>query len=244
MEKVPTISDNQIEKIKFEFGSATLKGEKYTENHDTHFIDQGHGVAGVFDGVGTKNNGAKAAEAAKSGAEKEITKGNPASPEDRCAGVLHAANESILEEVRKDTTLNSMASTGTVVTWTEDGTGAFASAGDTRLYIVRDTGEIEQITKDDVYDMVELLPPRFKDVITNALGHEDFTPNSGTFAFRKGDRLLILSDGIYKAINDEQIRDIVPTAFSAQELADDLVNVALHQEEKSDDKTAVVIFAK
>lgn len=124
-----------------------------------------------------------------------------------------------------------------------------ANIGDSRLYIIGD--EIHQITRDHSY--VEEMVSRGeidkdsarthakKNVITRAVGVE-----TGTYAdyfqvkYKKGDKILMCSDGLSNMIGDEDLKAIVKKDISVEQIVNELVYTANYNG-GADNITAIVV---
>jgi len=123
-------------------------------------------------------------------------------------------------------------------------------AGDSRAYLLRDS-VLQQISRDhslvqELVDAGELAEadaeghPR-ANVITRAVGDlaETLELDKVTGPVADGDRFLLCSDGLSKALDDNTIFDLLTNA-AAQEAADKLIAAALAQQ-ATDNVTAVVM---
>jgi PPM family protein phosphatase len=265
MEKGPQAPGSNIEKLSYRFGAHTEKGDDYDINHDANFFDLEHGAAGAFDGVGNSERGATASQTASEAIKKSIAEPSNVPLKTRAIELVKIGNNAVREKRDKDSDLQGMSTTATVLLLKEK-EGALASVGDTRAYLIKNGSYIGQITKDDVLDREEIekawsfMKKKLENVITNSLGHEDFEKeftdeaekgighHAVDFKVEQDDIFLIVSDGIYKVLPDNDLREIVSTANSPQEAAEELVFEAQKAEKEkgtySDDKTAVVIFAR
>ena len=123
-----------------------------------------------------------------------------------------------------------------------------ANVGDSRLYLIRD--HIRQITRDHslVGEMVragELSPEQArnhpnKNIITRAVGagqklEIDFFDED----LRKGDILLLCSDGLSNMVEDEEIEKIIKSGRELPKIAMDLIERANRNGGK--DNIAVVL---
>ena len=108
--------------------------------------------------------------------------------------------------------------------------------GDSRLYLFRD-GAIQQLTRDqtmaqDLVDSgafpVELAAKSpLAHVLTSALGGSEATPQVSRTELRRGDALLLCTDGLTKHVSDDAIAGRMRTATSAEQVARALVDDAL-----------------
>ena len=150
------------------------------------------------------------------------------------SSAIHHANELVMEKARSAKEYEGMGTTIVAATVT-DGCLYVANVGDSRLYLIRD--DIRQITKDHslVEEMVrsgklkkeEARKHPNKNVITRAVGVErkvniDFFD----LRVRKGDKILLCSDGLSNMLEDSEICAIVKSGGDVEERARKLITAA------------------
>jgi len=113
----------------------------------------------------------------------------------------------------------------------------FAHVGDSRLYHLDLEGRINLITKDHslvkrLVDLGEITEREAathpqRNVLYKALGQSDpFQPDIGTINVEVGERLLICSDGLWGALDDEIIEIMMQKMPNLNQLVSDLVGAA------------------
>jgi protein phosphatase len=128
------------------------------------------------------------------------------------------ANHLIHQEQRNKPELNGMGATFTGIAITPQSSD-FIQVGDSRAYIMRET-EIEQVTKDQslvqqLVDAQQIAPEEaethaLRNVILQALGAQsELTPVSSRYLPKRGDVLLLCSDGLSNKLKKEDIFQIV-----------------------------------
>ena len=128
------------------------------------------------------------------------------------------ANEAILKEKKDNPNLSSMGTTMVMAAISQD-TLYWAHVGDSRLYVM-DEGQLSQITVDHSFVM-ELVTegkiskeemrfhPR-KNEITRAVGIDDsLKVDTGHLTLKKGDFVLLCSDGLSGMVEDETIQQVL-----------------------------------
>lgn len=215
-------------------------------SEDAIFVDDKEGVFAVFDGAGGVANGKLASRVAAKKME-ELVAGYEVDGVNFLGYAMRQMNEEVAEKA------DGGIATAVVGVIKDKGEGkkelTLASMGDSRLYIVR--GEKAYLmTKDE----------GFENRIFNALGMGGELKQMGTVELRKGDRIVLCSDGITgdrgsDLMSEEELYRIVSGGFngpessgsaggsgsfgwkiSATEAAEALVKRA----RKKDDRTVVV----
>ncbi|MBI5091041.1 MAG: Stp1/IreP family PP2C-type Ser/Thr phosphatase [Candidatus Hydrogenedentes bacterium] len=203
----------------------------------------------VADGMG----GASAGEFASRLALQILTERHYSSVEsnipESLRSALEYANRRIFEEAENNPEYHGMGTTVSAVLVMGD-CAYVAQVGDSRVYLARNDGSFKQITDDHslVAEQVrngyiseeEARTHSLKNLITRAVGIKD-SVKVDLFAtrLRKGDTLLICSDGMSNLIKDDEIARLL-TRDSLQAAARVLVGRAL-EEGGSDNITAVLV---
>ena len=194
-------------------------------------------VAIVADGMGGLENGKCASNTAVR-TLKELLDANPRK-ENRQAFYFNAINkiDSAVYGARQGssksgTTLVSATVTGDRVDW--------LSIGDSRLYLIRDN-EIIQLTKDhtlknyiernkDNPEILASLGPIDEmklDALTSYVGMDGvsfYDINVKKYEVKQGDYILLTSDGLYKGLEDSEIRDIIINESDMKEMGNKLLD--------------------
>jgi serine/threonine protein phosphatase PrpC len=162
-------------------------------------------------------------------------------------GSVQEANRMVLHEGQKKIQLKGMGTTLTAAA-VHGGSIFFAQLGDSRAYLLRN-GCIAQMTKDQslVAQLVAtgaLRPEEAKthprrNVILQALGvqpHVDIVMSSA--ALKRGDRLVICSDGLWGKVEDEEIKEFVEK-FDPPTACHSLVRIA--RERGGEDNITIIV---
>ena len=150
--------------------------------------------------------------------ELENTKLNK--PEEILNTIIGVANHELIKAAHSDVKLEGMGTTLVVATVIGN-TLYFANVGDSRLYLIND--KIRQLSKDHslVEEMVRLGGIKAeeaknhpdKNIITRAIGvKEDVEADIYEYRLKKGDVLLMCTDGLSNMVEDEDMFDIVKGA--------------------------------
>lgn len=160
---------------------------------------------------------------------------------------IEQANREVLKKASEDEALFGMGTT--VVVATVAGHYLYvANVGDSRLYLIRD--KIQQITKDHslVEEMVrcgrlkreEARNHPNKNVITRAVGAaKDVIIDFFDMRLKKGDMILLCSDGLSNMLEDSEIEEIIRGGKDLKEIAQELITAANQHGGK--DNIAVVL---
>jgi protein phosphatase len=209
----------------------TDTGRQRRENEDSAFARAP--VFVVADGMG----GAQAGEVASRIAIEtfEAGLGDSGSPEERLAVRAREANRRIYDRSRTEPAASGMGTTLTAA-YLDDGSVAIAHVGDSRAYLFRD-GELTRLTQD--HSLVDELVRRGKlteeqaaehpqrSIITRALGPEpEVEVDTWSYPVRRGDVLLLCSDGLTSMISEERIAQVLGSAESLDDAADNLIQEA------------------
>lgn len=233
--------------------SVTDIGKKRQLNQDIVFTSEGAlghlpNVFIVADGMGGHNAGDYASRCTVETIVKELQETYEQDTEQIIKSAIERANRTIRRAAGEDVRLTGMGTTVVVATF-KDGILKVANVGDSRLYVL--SGEIRQITRDHslVEEMVrmgglEKAAARNhpdKNIITRAVGAQD-TIDVDFFdvAMKKGDIVLMCSDGLTNMLEDEGIKMILGSSGDIAEKAVELVKAA--NDNGGRDNIAVIII--
>jgi protein phosphatase len=168
-------------------------------------------------------------------------------------GALEEANSRIIEYVASHPESRGMGSTGVcaLVTPTD---AAVAWVGDSRAYLL-EGGTLRQLTKDHslVQRLVEIgqitaeeaHTHEHKNVITRSLGARQSGPAGAeavTVKLKRGDKLMLCSDGLTAHVMDNQIRDVLGRNADPYDAARELI-VAANTGGGTDNISVIVVYA-
>jgi len=187
MEREKMEFDPNPEKPSFEFGAKTVKSEKHPErnNQDALLFNEEEMIFAIFDGMGGHPAGDVASEMASKFINKEAEKLSNLSIEeikDELKEILIKTDRKIFLEGLKDKKKFRMATTVSVVKIWENQNGEkkaiIGNMGDSRVYILRVIGELEQITLDDkgiFYSSDEIKNRKLQKILSSINTKEDFS---------------------------------------------------------------------
>lgn len=156
------------------------------------------------------------------------------------AGLLHAyqeANHAVWRHANRDEA--TMGTTVVALAITTDAAAVALHAGDSRLYRLRN-GRLDQLTQDHtvIADLMrageisqaqaQIHPHRY--VLTRAIGvGPDADVDYAGVSCKAGDRLLLCTDGLFKALSADDIKAVLASQVEPQESADQLVTSAVER---------------
>ncbi len=214
-------------------------GRKREVNQDYVYVtDQPVGpfpnFLAVADGMGGHKAGDFASKYTVNTVLEELKKTPLDKPEEILRNIVSIANHKLIEVAATDVKLEGMGTTlvaGTIV----GNTLYFANVGDSRLYLINE--KIRQISKDHslVEEMVRLGGIKAeeaknhpdKNIITRAIGvKEDVEADIYEYRLKKGDVILMCTDGLSNMVEDEDMFDIVKGARDVVEAVEMLIEKA------------------
>jgi protein phosphatase len=171
---------------------------------------------------------------------------------DELEAAMRAANWAVWDRAGSSADLHGMGTTMCAIGAVDEVTLAIANVGDSRAYLLRD-GTLRILTTDHTVaaEMVRQGQLTEADAathphrrwLTRALGvAADVTIDITGLQLLDGDRLLICSDGVFTALQHDQISALLESAATPQDGADAIINLALAKN-TDDNASAVVAFA-
>ena len=188
----------------------------------------------VADGMGGHQAGDYASKCTVEVMIKEIAKSEGEDIERVLVKAIKAANREIIKEASGDEHLKGMGTTVVAATVKEQML-YFANVGDSRLYLVND--KIRQLSKDHslVEEMVRLGGIKAEEarnhpdnnIITRAIGvKENVEPDIYEYRLKKGDIILMCTDGLSNMVEDEDMFNIVKGSRDVVEAVQMLIEKA------------------
>jgi protein phosphatase len=196
-------------------------------------------VLGVCDGMGGAAAGEVASQMAVDTILEMMSHSVPAADRDALARALvrsiEEAGERIFDAARTDRSRRGMGTTATIAALM-DKTLFVGQVGDSRAYILR-AGELKQVTKDqslvnqliEAGQLTEDEAEAFEhsNIILQALGTTEQVSVDLTFLeLRRGDRLLMCSDGLSGLVHGEVIREVMTECVDLDACSERLIELA------------------
>ncbi|MFG1866706.1 PP2C family protein-serine/threonine phosphatase [Micromonospora arborensis] len=221
--------------ITVEAASRTHRGLVRRRNEDSY--SQGQWLYVVADGLGGHVAG-DIASSTVTGALKAYDR--PAQAKDLASFMgraINEASEALRRMIREDPELAGMGTT-LVALLCSGGEAIVANVGDSRAYLIRRQGSRDnamlQISEDHTYEHLVAnagTVPNLGERLARFLdGRDDGrSPDLTPLQLHPGDRILLCSDGLSSYVPREQIRATLASNKSPEEVADQLIDLALEQ---------------
>ena len=188
----------------------------------------------VADGMGGHKAGDFASKYTVGVLRDELAQTSLDKPEEIIRIVVAISKHKLIEAAFTDVKLEGMGTTLVAATVVGN-TLYFANVGDSRLYLIND--KIRQLSKDHslVEEMVRLGGIKAeeaknhpdKNIITRAIGvKEDVEADIYEYRLKKGDIILMCTDGLSNMVEDEDMFDIVKGARDIVEAVQMLIEKA------------------
>ncbi len=196
-------------------------------------------LLGVCDGMGGAAAGEVASQLAVDIVYQRMTAGGePESRDELAARLVHAiesAGMRIFSEAKLDRSRRGMGTTATIATLLDDHL-FLGQVGDSRGYILRQ-GRLVQATRDqslvnqliEAGQLTEEEAETFEhnNIILQALGTADSVQVDLTYVeLRRGDRLLLCSDGLSGMVRNDEIREVLSSMSDPSEACRVLIDRA------------------
>jgi len=223
------------------------RGRVRSHNEDSCYADGRLFI--VADGVGGHQAGEVASRTTVAMVSSALQKVVPSEVEEKVRETVRGANRKLLDLAQQDQGLSGMATTLALVLLL-DHLAYVASAGDSRVYLLRDT-RLQQITRDHsvVAEMQregqlteeEARIHPYRSVITNVIGaEEEIYIDFFQIQLRKGDQLLLCTDGLNSMLQDQEIEALMNAAGGPQKICRRLVEAA--NKAGGHDNTTVIVI--
>ncbi|MER5650103.1 protein phosphatase 2C domain-containing protein [Streptosporangium sp. NPDC002524] len=201
-------------------------------NEDAVF--SGRSLFAVADGLGGHTSGDVASTTVIEALRPHDRQVDPADLPTVLGRAVYAANQALHRRIETEPERAGMGTTLVAMLWSGT-TAVLANVGDSRAYLLRDTGRasaIIQITEDHTYGNLVADAgdvPNLAGRISRFLdGRADGrSPDLTVRALRAGDRFLLCSDGLSSAVPGELIRDTLRSSNDPEKAADRLVTLAI-----------------
>jgi protein phosphatase len=221
----------------FDFAARSHRGWLRKNNQDRyviHPLEDGSVLLAVADGLGHGKGAGLAADFLRQALERIAA--IPSGEERRTLLELaKTLDGQIRDRAEKTTDLNGMGST-LVAVLIRDRTAWWVHIGDSRLYRYRNN-RLAQITEDQTLSRYlveegELTPEQVpvhysRMVLDQYVGCGYCAPETGSFAIRPDDWLMIISDGVYRHLESREMSSVLNRTGNIEEKVEHLVQAVL-----------------
>ncbi len=230
--------------LHLESAGSTHPGRQRQENQDAFLANPESRIWVVADGMGGHSDGRVASGMVRDALGAIGPQANLAAGVSTVKAALGEVNSYLHSMSLRQ--VDPVVSGTTVVAVLMDGAhGVCLWSGDSRLYRLRGE-ELKQLSVDHSDDEEKIDANglvRRSNVITRAIGgRDDLELEQLSFDVRVGDRLLLCSDGLYRELSDEKIRELLSSG-DAIATVDSMIKQVLRGD-AADNVTVVVIDAQ
>ena len=209
-------------------------------------------LLGVCDGMGGAAAGEVASQLAVDIIYQRMLSGEPPTSHDELAGrlvsAIEAAGTRIFSEAKADRSRRGMGTTSTVAALIDDhlflgqvgDSRAYLLRGDRMVQVTRDQSLVNQLIEAGQLTEEEAETFEHNNIILQALGTADTVQVDLTYVeLRRGDVLLVCSDGLSGMVRNDEIREVLRTFDDPLEACRELTDRA-NQAGGHDNVTVVV----
>jgi protein phosphatase len=225
----------------------------FSDPQDAAFVSHGGFMGVVADGMGGMAGGSAASEAAVRAFRRAYLEKSPAELiPDALARSLREANAAVVSLAAKEPSQLGVGTT-LVAAVLHRGLLHWVSVGDSRIYLLR-VERATQLTADHIYSRElyqrviageiprsRVLSDPQRDSLTSYLGQPDLKAvdrNQKPFALLPGDRVVLCSDGLYRAMSEAEIASALRGVL--QEACQSLVAGALAKQRPNQDNLTII----
>jgi protein phosphatase len=208
----------------FLIADLTRRSRTLLENDREQGVGEWGSVMGVCDGMGGAAAGEIASQLAVDIIFERLIQGEPPPAHDDLARrLVHAVEDAgirIFNEARADRTRRGMGTTATIAALV-DSRLFVAQVGDSRAYVLRgdrlvqvsrDQSLVNQLIEAGQLTEEEAETFEHNNIILQALGTAETVQVDLTYVdLRRGDRLLLCSDGLSGMVRTDELRDVLAT---------------------------------
>lgn len=217
-------------------------GKNRTNNEDCIYVSNSNvgALANLYvvaDGMGGHAYGEVASSKAVEFFCKYFTENsNFVYKEDYMQEALAYANKEIFAKALSEPSMLGMGTTFTAVTLDNQNL-YYAHVGDSRLYVLKTTGELLQITKDHslvheltrdgIISLAQAETHPDKNVLTRAVGTEEHVKiDKGFYPLNDAEKILLCSDGLTNMLSDADILSLISSDMSLADIVAQLLHNA------------------
>ena len=247
---------NESEMPEIVFG-ATDVGKIRKVNEDYFLVSSEKNLHIVADGMGGHRAGAVASLHTTKAVNNYFTtkllsklKGNNEDIKDQMITCLLNANRKILEVAKADREYDGMGC-AIVVAFIDRDTLHICHIGDARAYVSDHTGikllttdhsRVMQLVNERKMTMEEARKSPIKNELTQAIGSSvSINPGYSHHTLKKGDKILLCSDGLWDMLSDQKIYGILSQNRPARAICEELIEMANNAGGRDNITTVVIV---
>jgi PPM family protein phosphatase len=249
--------------LEYSIGAKTDVGMRRSNNEDCFALVPQLNLCVLSDGMGGQNAGEVASKMtvdtiagclreANGNGQKLVFGEQNAQVSDstnQLASAVRLANRAVWEAGHKHAHTEGMGAT-VVAAWLHSSIMGIAHVGDSRIYLLREGADMQQLTQDHslVMEQVrrglitaeEAEHSEMQNIIVRAMGaEENVNVDVDEVLLLAGDHVVLCSDGLTKMVDNEGIAQIVREAATPQQAAERLVEAA--NDAGGDDNVTVIV---
>ena len=251
---------NQVEVAGLRWGALSDKGREREENEDSYWIEAEEGLFVVSDGMGGHRGGSVASQIVTEDLPVMIENALGKLRSNRPRSVRRVFKRAVIEQSRQ-LRMESVSETGykgmgatLVVALLRQGRVYVGNLGDSRVYrlregklvqLSRDHSVVSELLEEGKIEPAEVEGHEAEGEITRYVGmeeEEEAVPHVRSLAIRRGERLLLCTDGLTDMVDEEHISEILSSEENCQVACERLVKSA--NEAGGHDNITVVVIDK
>lgn len=237
-------------------GNSQAKGSRKVQEDSFSTIESENGIiAIVADGMGGLEYGKIASSTAVKMFIEEFTKEYEMYDVEKfLINTAYTANENIVNMAN-----GRKIGTTVVAAVIKDNRLHWISIGDSRIYLYR-KGELMKLNKEHTYERVlkdryesgeisknEVQKHPQKEFLTSYIGYDEFHEveySKQSIQLIKGDKVILMSDGIYKSMPDVEIREVLQKKNSPDKICEVITEKIERKNIINQDNMTIIIMAK
>lgn len=237
-------------------GNSQAKGSRKVQEDSFSTIENENGIiAIVADGMGGLEYGKIASSTAVKMFIEEFTKEYEMHDVEKfLINTAYTANENIVNMAN-----GRKIGTTVVASVIKDSILHWISIGDSRIYLLR-KGELIKLNKEHTYESVlkdryesgeisknEVQKHPQKEFLTSYIGYDEFHEveySKQSIQLIKGDKVILMSDGIYKSMPEVEIKEILQKKNNPDKICEVITEKIERKKIVNQDNMTIIIMAK
>lgn len=235
-------------------GHTQILGRRKEQEDSYRIVSDENGILAVLaDGMGGFSNGKLASSIAVKTFADEFTKARSIQPvENFIAETSRICNTRVIESSKGEkagTTLVAVVISGGYLYW--------ASIGDSAIVLFRNS-EFVNLNKKHIFQSVleekfisgeisreELNNNSYKKRLTSYIGHKGFNDieiSRKALELRKGDKIILCSDGVYNSVNEIEMERVLSKKISPECACDEIIEIIRRKNSPKQDNATIIVL--